>query len=206
MCRLLSSRSVRSSSKAPSYPGATKLPSRACSGRSRQARERVFRPADRARQDRRRCRQCPAAPREGHHPTAGRETHELHTVHPAPQPSRGAHPGPASIDRVPAPTSGVFRNSSRTDSRKLPSPAKNATSSCRLPISLASVEGAPSLRDSSRAPDPVTVKSITESRLPVDSPANVRTSSRLRRVAESMSMAALAWILTGGFRPGSLPR
>ena len=53
-----------------------------------------------------------------------------------------------------------------------------------------SVSGAVSRALSSRAPAPVTVRSITESRLPAVPPSRVAVSSRLRRVAASIAIAA----------------
>ena len=68
-----------------------------------------------------------------------------------------------------------------------------------------SVSGAASQAASSRAPVPVTVRSMTASRLPLRSPVWVRVSSSERRVAASISMTAPACNRRGAERRGSLP-
>ena len=72
-------------------------------------------------------------------------------------------------------------------------------------MAAASVSGAARRADSSRAPAPVTVRSMALSRLPPRSPDMVMWSSRLRRVALSMAIME-PWASTrGGLSRGKRP-
>ena len=68
-----------------------------------------------------------------------------------------------------------------------------------------SVSGAVSLARSSRAPAPVTVRSMTASRLPAAAPSSVAVSSRLRRVAASIAIAAPVSVARSRASRGSWP-
>ena len=58
---------------------------------------------------------------------------------------------------------------------------------------------------SSRAPGPVTVRSMAASRLPCRSPPSERSSSRLARLGASMTRRLAGPVLRGGRRQGRLP-
>ena len=68
-----------------------------------------------------------------------------------------------------------------------------------------SVSGAARWDANSRAPAPVTVRSMTESRLSRRSPPRVLVSSRLRRVAASISITAPRTSRLGGAMRGMCP-
>src|SRR5262249_22608396 len=79
---------------------------------------------------------------------------------------------------------------------------KNSTASCRAPIAAGSVRGAARRCARSREPAAVTVRSMAASNEPRRSPASVRTSSRLLRVAWSIASVAPCASRTGGASGG----
>ena len=68
-----------------------------------------------------------------------------------------------------------------------------------------SVSGAVSRALSRRAPAPVTLRSMTASRLPAMPPSSAAVSSRLRRVAASIAMVAPAWVARSRASRGTCP-
>ena len=101
--------------------------------------------------------------------------------------------------------SGALRSASRRSARSRSASTRKPTQSSRAWISLASRNGAARRLASSRAPAPVTVRSMAASRLPSLPPEVARTSSRLERLAASISSAALAPVRRGGRNTGCLP-
>ena len=90
-------------------------------------------------------------------------------------------------------------------SRRMPFSTRQATESCRLRITSASVSGPARRSANRRAPPGVTVQSIVASRLPARSPESVRVSSRLARVEASIARAEPDSLRLGGLRTGRLP-
>ena len=86
--------------------------------------------------------------------------------------------------------SGTRLRRSRRDSRRRSSATKAAIMSWRAAMSLGAVSGAASQAASRRAPAPVRVRSMVASSEPWRSPERLRSSSRLRRVAASISITA----------------
>ncbi|MGY4367117.1 hypothetical protein ACVW1A_003182 [Bradyrhizobium sp. LB1.3] len=90
-------------------------------------------------------------------------------------------------------------------SRATESATKLPTASSRRAIAAASVSGAASRCANSRDPAEVTVQSIASSSEPRRSPASVRVSSRLARVAGSIAIVAPEASRAGGDSGGCLP-
>ena len=85
----------------------------------------------------------------------------------------------------------VLRKCPRKAWRKLSSCRKNATASRRIFISVTSSKGRFRRAESSRAPGPLTVRSMTERSEPARMPFCVRSISRLARVAGSIARKPL---------------
>ena len=84
--------------------------------------------------------------------------------------------------------SGTPFSAFRTVARKDASAWKNVIESSRRPMAATSVNGAPRRSASRRLPPGVAQRSIAASSEPARTPDNVRVSSRLARVAASISM------------------
>ena len=101
--------------------------------------------------------------------------------------------------------SGAPRRIDLISSRAALSLAKALTASSRRAICVASVSGAASRCASSREPADVTVQSIASSSEPRRSPASVRVSSRLARVAGSIAIVLPVASRAGGASGRRLP-
>ncbi len=101
--------------------------------------------------------------------------------------------------------SGAVRSRRRTSSRRVSFSRRNPTASSRAAIACGSRRGPDSRAASSRAPGPVTVRSMAASRLPCRSPLSERSSSRLARLGASMTRRLAGPALRGGRRHGRRP-
>ena len=101
--------------------------------------------------------------------------------------------------------SGAVRSSARASSRRVSFSSSAPTASSRSAIVPGSRSGLASRAASSRAPGPVTVRSMAASRLPCRSPPSERSSSRLARLGASMTRRLAGPVLRGGRRQGRLP-
>ena len=101
--------------------------------------------------------------------------------------------------------SGAARSAPRRSMRSVSSSCRKPTASRRAAIAIGSRRGLDSLAASSRAPGPVAVRSMANSRLPCRSPESARSSSRLARLAASMTRRLAGPARRGGRRHGILP-
>ena len=203
----LSSRNERASSRSARKPDRTKPPSRRwCGGSSTSAR--VSRSArSLPHPARRRAMSASASGRPmPPAPSRNRRAHAAAVASPSRTAARSRGPPRCRARREMARAmSGAARSAPRRSMRSVSPSRRKETASRRAAIATGSRRGLDSRAASSRAPGPVAVRSMAKSRLPCRSPESARSSSRLARLAASMTRRLAGPARRGGRRHGILP-